>query len=88
MFARIGVVNRWNTHDPMTALMGWKVGMRFGWDYNGGVFSSKSKHVEGAEPHRRQAVYASEAAGLLVIALLLLVLILIRYWQNIDWSLR
>jgi hypothetical protein len=39
------------------------------------------------KPHRR-AVYASEATGLLLIAFLLLVLTLIRYWHDIHWSLR
>ncbi len=38
--------------------------------------------------HRRHAVYASETAGLLLIAFLLLVLTLVRYWHVIHWSLR
>ena len=38
--------------------------------------------------HRRHAVYASEATGLLLIAFLLLILTLIRYWEYINWSLR
>jgi hypothetical protein len=38
--------------------------------------------------HQRHAVYASEATGLLLIALVLLVLTLVRYWHNIHWSLR
>jgi hypothetical protein len=38
--------------------------------------------------HRRHAVYASEATGLLLIAFLLLVLTLIRYWRVIHWSWR
>jgi hypothetical protein len=38
--------------------------------------------------HQRHAVYASEATGLLLIALMLLVLTLVRYWHNIHWSLR
>ena len=36
----------------------------------------------------RQAVYASETTGVLLIALVLLVLTLIRYWQVIHWSWR
>jgi hypothetical protein len=36
----------------------------------------------------RHAVYAAEATGLLVIALLLLVLVVIRYWQYIPWKAR
>jgi hypothetical protein len=38
--------------------------------------------------HHRHAVYASETTGLLLIAALLLVLTLIRYWHEIHWSLR
>jgi hypothetical protein len=38
--------------------------------------------------HRRHAVYASEATGLLLVAALLLALTLIRYWHEIHWSLR
>lgn len=38
--------------------------------------------------HHRHAVYASETTGLLLIAFLLLMLTLIRYWHYIDWSLR
>jgi hypothetical protein len=38
--------------------------------------------------HERHAVYASEAIGLLVIALVLLALTVIRYWHDIQWSTR
>jgi hypothetical protein len=38
--------------------------------------------------HRRHAVYASETTGLLLIALMLLVLTLVRYWHDLHWSLR
>jgi hypothetical protein len=31
-------------------------------------------------------VYALETTGLLVIALMLLILTLVRYWQNINWG--
>jgi len=37
--------------------------------------------------HHRHAVYASETTGLLLIALVLLVLTLVRYWHDIHWSL-
>jgi hypothetical protein len=36
----------------------------------------------------RHAVYASETTGLLLIAFLLLILTLIRYWHEIHWSWR
>jgi hypothetical protein len=37
---------------------------------------------------RRHAIYATETSGLLLIAFLLLVLTLIRYWHAIHWSVR
>ncbi|MGP0017152.1 MAG: hypothetical protein ACLPHP_01175 [Candidatus Sulfotelmatobacter sp.] len=40
------------------------------------------------QKHRRHAVYASETTGLLLIAFLLLVLTLLRYWHDLHWSLR
>jgi hypothetical protein len=55
--------------------------------YNIGVSSLESEKQSAAR-HHRHAVYASEATGLLLIAFLLLVLTLIRDWQNISWSLR
>jgi len=36
----------------------------------------------------RHSIYAAEATGLLVIAVLLLVLTIIRYWRYIPWSAR
>jgi uncharacterized membrane protein len=36
----------------------------------------------------RHAVYASETVGLLIIAFILLILTLVRYWHDIHWSLR
>lgn len=38
--------------------------------------------------HCRHAIYATETSGLLLIAFLLLVLTLIRYWHAIHWSVR
>ena len=43
---------------------------------------------EASHKHHRHAVYASETTGLLLIALVLLVLTLVRYWHEIRWSLR
>jgi hypothetical protein len=40
------------------------------------------------ESKQRRSIYATETAGLLVIALLLLVLTLVRYWHDIHWSWR
>jgi hypothetical protein len=38
--------------------------------------------------HNRHAVYASETTGLLLIAFMLLILTLVRYWREIHWSFR
>lgn len=38
--------------------------------------------------HKRHAVYASETTGLLLIAIVLLILTLVRFWHEIHWSLR
>jgi hypothetical protein len=43
---------------------------------------------DSAHKHHRHAVYASETTGLLLIAFLLLILTLVRYWQEIHWNLR
>jgi hypothetical protein len=37
---------------------------------------------------QRHAIYATETSGLLFVAFLLLVLILLRYWHAIYWSVR
>jgi hypothetical protein len=46
------------------------------------------RQEDDSHPHPRHAVYASETVGLLLIAGLLLILTLIRYWHYIHWSLR
>jgi hypothetical protein len=51
------------------------------------VPDSTPQHEDDPKPRRRE-VYASETTGLVVIAVLLLVLTLIRYWRHIHWSLR
>ena len=38
--------------------------------------------------HQRHSIYATETVGLLLIAILLLMLTLVRYWHTIHWSLR
>ena len=38
--------------------------------------------------HHRHAIYAMETTGLLLIAFLLLILTVLRYWHDIHWSLR
>lgn len=42
------------------------------------------------DDHHRQRhpIYAAEATGLVVMAIMLLILILIRYWPYIHWTVR
>ncbi len=55
--------------------------------YNTGVPYSDHES-EASHKHHRHAVYASETMGLLLIALVLLILTVVRYWQSIHWSLH
>ena len=62
--------------------------------YNSGVNASPSPKLaaDNQRPHdqhqRHHSIYAAEATGLLLMALLLLVLTLVRYWWDIPWSAR
>ena len=47
-----------------------------------------NRQSDAPPKHSRHGIYATEIAGLLLIAFLLLVLTVIRYWHNIHWSLR
>ncbi|MFY9907894.1 MAG: hypothetical protein WBX02_03975 [Terriglobales bacterium] len=38
--------------------------------------------------HHRHAIYAAEASGLLIMAVVLLILTVVRYWREIPWSAR
>jgi len=40
------------------------------------------------DPHTKLSIHRLEATGILVIAILLLILTLIRYWRYIPWSAR
>ena len=40
------------------------------------------------EHHERAHLFASEATGLLIVAILILILTLIRYWRYIPWMAR
>lgn len=33
-------------------------------------------------------IHSREAAGLLIISVLIFILILVRYWHNLNWSAR
>jgi len=48
---------------------------------------AQRKH-DSTHEHRRHAAYATETSGLLLVAFLLLVLTLVRYWHVIHWSVR
>jgi len=41
-----------------------------------------------SQQHHSAHIYAMETTGLLVIAVLILILTLARYWHSIHWSLR
>jgi hypothetical protein len=62
-------------------------GARCAWAYNILVADARRQN-DSPGKHRRHAIYATETSGLLLIAFLLLVLTLIRYWHTIHWSLR
>jgi len=49
--------------------------------------SAENKHPDNLHQHHH-AGYAAEATGLLLMAGLLLILILIRYWRYIPWGAR
>lgn len=73
------------TVSPVTALYS-------GPAYNISVVPAQSqddpRQNESPHKHQRHAIYAEETCGLLLIAFLLLVLTLIRYWHAIHWSVR
>ena len=49
---------------------------------------SALRNPDRGDKQRRHAAYATETFGLLFIALLMLVIILVRYWRVIHWSWR
>jgi hypothetical protein len=46
-----------------------------------------NEHQHNKHQHRH-SIYAAEATGLLLMAVLLLILTLIRYWRDIPWGAR
>jgi len=38
--------------------------------------------------HRKQSVYPQETLGLLIIAIVILIFTLVRYWGHIPWGAR
>jgi hypothetical protein len=57
--------------------------------YNSGVNAPVPPKPAADNKHQhRHSIYAAEATGLLLMAVLLLVLTIIRYWRYIPWSAR
>jgi len=57
--------------------------------YNSGVEFPIQPEPHAADRHQhRRAIYAAESTGLLILALLLLVFTVVRYWRDIPWSAR
>jgi hypothetical protein len=57
--------------------------------YNSRVNSPATRKPASDSKHQhRHSIYAAEATGLLVMAVLLLILTIIRYWRYIPWSAR
>jgi hypothetical protein len=44
------------------------------------------KPVSADKHQHRHSIYAAEATGLLLMAVLLLILTIIRYWRYIPWN--
>lgn len=61
------------------------------WRYNVSVSAaSPQRQLEPPSPerHPKPHIYTLEATGVLIIAVLILILTLARYWHNISWSAR
>ncbi len=63
-----------------------RVVWRYGAAYN--ILVLNLQRPKNAGKHTRHAIYATETTGLLLIAFLLLVLTLVRYWHATHWSAR
>jgi len=49
--------------------------------------ASDNKHQD-SKHRQRHSIYAADATGLLLMAVLLLILTIIRYWRYIPWNAR
>lgn len=54
------------------------------------MVATATKRQKDASPgaHRPPQIYTLEVTGLLIIAVIVMVLAVIRYWHNIAWSAR
>jgi len=50
------------------------------------VRDAPSDRASSPKPRAKHHIYETEATGLLLIAVLLMILTVIRYWQYIAWS--
>jgi hypothetical protein len=48
--------------------------------------AADNEHLD--KHQHRHSIYAAEATGLLLMAVMLLILTVIRYWRYIPWSAR
>jgi hypothetical protein len=55
--------------------------------YNTAVDRSHTKKHHGAKRHQHP-IHATETLGLLLIAFLVVVITVVRYWHAIHWSIR
>jgi len=86
--ANLGHHHSWHHHSGKTpALRGQECPGYM--DYNAFVATPPPQKPAADDHHRhRHPIYAAEATGLLVMAMLLLILTIIRYWSQIQWSAR
>jgi hypothetical protein len=63
------------------------VGYGFRAAYNNLVVPVRRQH-DPSRKHQRHPIFATETFGLLLIAFLILVVIVVRYWHVIHWSQR
>lgn len=54
--------------------------------YNMRVLHASSDRASSSKPRAKHHIYEMEATGLLVIAIVLMILTVVRYWQYIAWS--
>ena len=77
----------------LTSVSPQKEPVRFGAPrgYNTGMPAAGPKPEPEPSPHKHHAVpeiYTLETTGLLVVAILILILTLVRYWHHIPWGAR
>jgi hypothetical protein len=61
-----------------------------GWSYNVGVATPAPQARRDPQSRRQPKphIYDLEATGIIVIAVLIFILTLVRYWHHIPWGVR